>query len=261
MGSWSYICKHCGNEAKEGEQVILANKYTTTEGVFDGYGGCIGVTLEGHDNACWHSRCYKKLSSQQQRDITPSKGAPEQGMGIAALEFLPGYPEGASPNHFEFHIECLGQEQRNAYYLTDYGLRDAENYDREKQQITETYWTELFKNKPNLSEVQLEHYEADLKVLIRKKIGDDPAKYSHVFHSLSEARDRAYKSIRELPDSGSKGYTIKVCASYKDLEGLVYEERYWNMPVLNKNGGYDLDVENFQRKVVYQYGRKATGRT
>jgi len=88
MGFFSWVCKGCGKELRDGEYVRISGFV----GMYDGYGCVSGLSggsfdSEGTDFPSWHEKCYQK--SPLKGDETPSRHATNQGIGNPRIEFAP----------------------------------------------------------------------------------------------------------------------------------------------------------------------------
>jgi hypothetical protein len=142
MGFFSWVCKGCGKELRNGEYVRIAGFV----GVYDGYGRVDGLKggsfdSEGSDFPSWHEKCYQK--SPLKGDETLSRSAPNQGIGNPRIEFI---PPGVSVEHYivvayrwETHPDYNSKplEKFWRYNLPDSGemafdVNDSDLNDREK---------------------------------------------------------------------------------------------------------------------------------
>lgn len=88
MGYFSWKCKGCEKEVREGQLVRLNGVL----GEYDGYGRVThvnGMTNTGDEDyqyglgepCVWHELCFKEATSVQKADESPSEYAPNQGLG------------------------------------------------------------------------------------------------------------------------------------------------------------------------------------
>lgn len=125
MGCFGYICKGCntpinGNCWHGGENCVLIHvrngkELGRVEGHYDEYGRVIEQKdmnedekfrgnsngINGHSEICnsqfsfgedsgvaaWHHKCYEEASNEEQNDLTPSEGDPDQSWGEVRDEF------------------------------------------------------------------------------------------------------------------------------------------------------------------------------
>lgn len=149
MGMFSWCCKGCGHELKEGEYVRMNG----CKGEYDGYGGNTGgfdFESSSEEPACWHEACYQKATPKQKLDETSSPSAPEQGFGYPALAFQRGYVPDAPTKFIAFFDVSYYDKQDESkyqgfkYYLVKtengYELQDQEEYDRKYEKQAEERW-------------------------------------------------------------------------------------------------------------------------
>jgi hypothetical protein len=104
MGNFSWKCKGCGEELIEGELVRMNGSV----GTYSGYGQAGDYEYHGCcQPAAWHEFCYQRTPKAKRNDKA-SESAPNQGLGLRHLEFMPNYdPE--APVKFMASVEiCEG---------------------------------------------------------------------------------------------------------------------------------------------------------
>lgn len=117
MGMFSFICKGCNHEIKQGEYVRLNGCI----GTYDGYGRAGGYQYSDSNKepSAWHNRCYNKAPDQQKLNEEPSKHAPNQGFGIACLENQENYEPEAKTiyqpiiyvDHYDYKTQKTTKQQ------------------------------------------------------------------------------------------------------------------------------------------------------
>lgn len=90
MGFFSWKCKGCGEEICEPEIALVKTDNGITWGSYDGYGraGMWDYNDEGKEPVIWHKYCYDHATPEEQKDMTQSSYAPNQGCGMPQDRFM-----------------------------------------------------------------------------------------------------------------------------------------------------------------------------
>jgi hypothetical protein len=222
MGYFSWACKGCGHDLKEGELVRMNG----CRGLYDGYGGNSGGF--SHDNchdhpACWHERCYKRANTAERDDETPSDDASFQGFGYPALEFLKGYDENAETSYtvrvshrtgtypdtkrHDLRIVREGEE----LVLSDYDsyLEAWDNWDH-GEEFPENYFEMTDEDKDARQKRLKERFESETGL-------KDPELNEVSFASMDEAR-AAVDLLLDMPE-----YHLVILGTQGEIQGQCYE--------------------------------------
>lgn len=259
MGMFSWVCKGCGHELKEGEHVRM----NSCVGEYDGYGRAGGFDYSGsyEDPSCWHEACYQNATDNQKLNNSPSRHAPDQGFGHRALEFMEGFdPEKPITYRFVIRVDYYrNKEYVNLYYhLTSDGLKEQKEYDKAYYDYSEkmdgTEEEEWWEKAKNLSNEEKTEYYRNRQNEIDIAIGMiSPERNAVVFNSLEEVLEASERELENLPNP-EFGFTLTIFGTQDiirwdkphKLQGMVYDR-----------SKYKLEIENeFTDTVNYIFGKK-----
>lgn len=254
MGMFSWKCKGCGRELVEGERVRLNG----CKGEYDGYGRAGGFDYDGEDPVAWHQRCYKKATTEQKLDETPSEHAPNQGFGYRCLEFLKGY-DPKTPIEFDVKVDFMRhtdtpngefsyETENHDFFLTEDGLRCQKDW--EAQRI------EIERNDESLS----------YKDVI-SKIGIEPMCSAKKFSSFEAAHEAAIKAVSNFDNCT---YEISIWGTQNivgDLNypvcGIVFEMEHREKIIHKTEKVFDstgVESVTYTSQRTYEYTTKDTYR-
>jgi len=242
MGMFSWLCKGCGHELKDGEHVRL----NSSVGTYDGYGRAGGFEYSGsYENpTAWHVRCYKNATTEQKRNDDSSRNAPNQGFGIAALENKKEYnPEAKttfSPVLLVDHYDGKAEKTtRQEWYVVDGVLVNQSHYEslyevaNGEGGITESMFNERPDDWYNSTtrEEQIAFYEL-IEQTVEAHIGmKRPRTDATIFDSFEEAKRVVESLIPSLPNP-DWGYELAIYGIQEKIQGLYYK--------YNKIPGFDM---------------------
>jgi erythromycin esterase-like protein len=252
MGMFSWACKGCGHDLKEGELVRMNG----CRGLYNGYGGNSGGF--DHENCdgrpvCWHERCYKRANTAERDDDTPSTDASNQGFGHPALEFLKGYDEKAETTHKVVISTTTGtypDTKRHRFHIVREGqelvLRDRVAYEE-----TWTYWDSGEKFPDNYFEMTEEEQNARDQRLHERFEAEtglkDPELNAVSFASLEEAKKAADLLLKDIAE-----YHLVILGEQGKLHGQCYE-RERHMKYLRVDGKRQ-PTGKYREEVFYEQG-------
>ena len=225
MGMFSWECKGCKHELKEGEYVRLNGSI----GTYDGYGRAGGFEYSGsyEEPSAWHVRCYNNASVEDRLSDEPSEHAPNQGFGFAALENLKGYDPNAETkfiaviyviyvDHYDGEAEKTTKQQ---WYVVNGVLADEHHYEALYEAangeggITEEMW----KSRPSK---------------VEDHIGmKRPSSNSEYNESFEETKRIVESLIPSLPNP-DWGYELAIFGKQGKIQGLCYQ--------YNKTPGFEM---------------------
>lgn len=230
MGMFSWRCKGCGHELKGGEYVRLNG----CVGEYDGYGRAGGFEYQENSPSAWHVRCYDKATVEQKLNDDPSKHAPNQGFGFAALENMKGYDSEAKTtfqpvvyvDHYDWKTEKTTRQQ---WYVVDGVLVDQYHYDKLYEAgncdgIANHLWDEHADDwhKTASEEERFAFYEKVQKV-IEDHIGmKRPRINAKWFDDFEESKRAVELLIPSLPNP-EWGYELAIFGKQKKADGLFYK--------------------------------------
>lgn len=231
MGMFSFVCKGCGHELKQGEYVRLNGSV----GTYDGYGRAGGFEYSGSYQApsCWHMRCYNNATVEQKLNDDPSQHAPNQGFGAACLENLEHYdPEAKTVfqavifvDNYDFKAEKTTRQQ---WYVVDGVLVDEYHYEKlyeaanGKGGITE----KMFDERPVYSTTSDDEQQAfyqKIEEMVENHIGmKRPRTNAKWFDDFKETKRIVEALIPSLPNP-DWGYELAIYGKQDKAEGLYYK--------------------------------------
>lgn len=277
MGMFSWKCKGCGHELKEGEYVRL-NGCT---GIYDGYGGAGGFEYSGSykEPSGWHVRCYKNATIEQRLNDDPSQHAPNQGFGFAALENLKDYDPDAKTtfnaviyvDHYDGKAEKTTKQQ---WYVVNGVLADEHHYEALYEAangeggITEEMW----KSRPDdfyktTTDAEQDAFYKQIQDKVDNHIGmKRPSTHSEYNDDFEETKRIVESLIPSLPNP-DWGYELAIFGKQGKIEGLYY--KYNKVPGFNMvdipgmfyaHGKPKVDFVfngEFEEEIAFLHGRPA----
>jgi hypothetical protein len=275
MGMFSWKCKGCGHELKEGEYVRLNG----CVGEYDGYGRAGGFSYDDEEPSCWHVRCYKNASDQEKLDDSPSRYAPNQGFGCACLENKKNYePEAKTTfqpvifvDHYDDRAEKTTKQQ---WYVVDGVLVDQYHYEALYEAangeggITEKIYDEQSDDwYKTTSDEEKNAFYQKIEEMVENHIGmKRPRTNAKWFDDFEEAKRTVEVLIPSLPNP-DWGYELAIYGKQEKAEGLYYKYNKtpkWDaVPIPGEfypHGGQKNDYVfngTFDEEIAFVHGRPA----
>ena len=230
MGMFSFVCKGCGHELKEGEYVRLNG----CVGTYDGYGGAGGFDYSGSykEPSAWHIRCYNNASNEDKLNDDPSEHASNQGFGAACLENREHYdPEAKTVfqatifvDHHDWKNELTIKQQ---WYVVDGVLVDQERYESLYElanSITDKMCDELPDDwHSTTSDEDRRAFYQKVQETVENHIGmKRPCTNAQWFDDFEEAK-RTVESLIPSLSNPEWGYSLMIYGKQEKAEGLYYQ--------------------------------------
>lgn len=279
MGMYSWCCKGCGHELKEGEYVRLNG----CVGEYDGYGNAGGFSYnsdcDGHMPSGWHVRCYNNATVEQKLDNSGSNHAPNQGFGLAALENKKGYSPDAE-TIFQAGIVAVrydsktNKSTRQEWYIVGGVLADQCHYETLYAEANKEdgFAQKLYDSRPdNFYEMSRDDQTAFYRMLeetIDDHIGmKRPCANAEWYNTFEEAKSVAESLIGTLPNP-DWGYELAIYGKQEYAEGLYYKfNKIPNFNVVDipgefyDHGGAKIDFVydgTFKEEIAFMHNRPAS---
>lgn len=243
MGMFSWKCKGCRNELKQRELVRMNG----CVGEYSGYGSAGGFEYSGSydEPSCWHVLCYNKANVEEKLDDSSSEYAPNQGFGIEALEFLPGFDPDVTIENFVVSFDTYEDGERQILYITPNGLLDELVWEKIHEKASEKYRSEndYPESLSSMTDQEIKVWsDKVIKARIEEAGGDLPSRLAIRFNSLQDALDEAAKFESSLCD-----YSLIVMAEQNKLHGCIYDKFVSEIiegdyPDLIKTGRYKTEI-------------------